>query len=115
VRLVVRLFVVGILAWALLIAGWWITVSDGDFVDTRVLIALPALAVGVVALTAWWVRHNRAIYRRKGPRLAAPPGTHDWRYDRLGRLVLADEQRLRKASIVAVSVNGSFKRFDAWA
>jgi len=112
---VVRLVVVGILTWALLLAGWWITVSDGNFVDTRVLIALPVLAGVVAALTAWWVRHNRAIYRHKGPRRAVPPGTHDWRYDRLGRLVLADEQRLREANIVAVSVNGSFKRFDARA
>jgi len=112
-RVLIRLSVLGVLCWALLIAGWWVTITDGRFVDTRALLALPAFAVAVAVVTVAWVGHNRAIYRRKGPRRAVPAGAHDWRFDRLGRIVLADEARLRDARIITVSVSGSFKSYEA--
>ena len=108
-----RLVVVGLLAWGLLIAGWWMTVAERRFVDVRVLLALPVVAIVVTVATALWVRHNQAIYRRKGPRRSVPSGAYDWRYDQLGRLALVDPDRLRGARVINVSVQGSFKSFDA--
>ena len=105
--------VLGVLGWALFAAGWWLTISRGRVVSSHVLLALPLAAVVVMAVTGAWIRHNRAIFRRKGPRRSIPPSDFDWRFDRLGRIVLADDERIGSARVTVVSVSDSFKRFDA--
>jgi hypothetical protein len=39
----------------------------------------------VLAVTIWWIRHNVAIYRRKGPRRGRPENPPRTDEDRLGR------------------------------
>jgi hypothetical protein len=80
--------VIGAAFWLLLIGLWVLLATEGKasgdaFRDTGIWLA--ALMGAVLAVTIWWIRHNVAIYRRKGPRRGRaenPPRTDE---DRLGR------------------------------
>jgi hypothetical protein len=80
--------VIGIAFW-LLLAGLWVLLavqgkaSGAAFRDTGVWLA--ALMGAVLAVTIWWIRHNVAIYRRKGPRRGRPENPPRTHADRLGR------------------------------
>ncbi|MHB2024113.1 MAG: hypothetical protein ACYCO3_12390, partial [Mycobacteriales bacterium] len=50
-----------------------------------VLLLGPATLVLTWLVTQAWVRHNLAIYRRKGPRRGRSRGVESWTHDRLGR------------------------------
>src|SRR5919109_662632 len=82
--------VIGAAFW-LLLAGLWVVLahegkaSGAAFRDTGVWLA--ALMGAVLAVTIWWVRHNVAIYRRKGPRGGRPENPPRTDEDRLGREV----------------------------
>jgi hypothetical protein len=81
---------IGAAFWLLLVALWVLLALEGKasgaaFRDTGVRLAV--LMGVVLTVTIWWIRHNVAIYRRKGPRRGRaenPPRTHE---DRLGRRV----------------------------
>jgi hypothetical protein len=80
--------VIGAAFW-LLLAGLWVLLalegkaSGAAFRDTGVWLA--ALMGAVLAVTIWWIRHNVAIYRRKGPRRGRPENPPRTDEDRLGR------------------------------
>jgi hypothetical protein len=80
--------VIGVAFW-LLLAGLWALLaiegrtSGAAFRDTGLRIA--ALMGVVLAVTIWWIRHNVAIYRRKGPRRGRPENPPRTDEDRLGR------------------------------
>ena len=82
--------VIGLAFW-LLLAGLWVLLahegraSGAAFRATGVWLA--ALMGAVLAVTIWWIRHNVAIYRRKGPRLGRPENPARTDEDRLGRPV----------------------------
>jgi hypothetical protein len=80
--------VIGAAFWLLLIALWALLATEGKasgaaFRDTGVWLA--ALMGAVLAVTIWWIRHNVAIYRRKGPRRGRPENPPRTDEDRLGR------------------------------
>src|SRR5690242_21386846 len=67
--------VIGLAAWAAFGALWWLLARDGRISGDALrgtAVELGAVAVVVLAVTGWWIRHNLAIHRRKGPRTAAP-------------------------------------------
>jgi hypothetical protein len=80
--------VIGAAFWLLLVGLWVLLAAEGKasgaaFRDTGIWLA--ALMGAVLAVTIWWIRHNVALYRRKGPRRGRaenPPRTDE---DRLGR------------------------------
>jgi hypothetical protein len=66
---------VGVCFWLLLIGMWAQLagshrVSVASIVDSIQYVA--AIGGAVLALTLYWIRHNVAIHRRKGPRAAGP-------------------------------------------
>jgi hypothetical protein len=81
---------VGIAFWVVLAALWALLVAEDKataaaFRDT---IFQVAVIVGIVlAVTTWWIRHNIAIYRRKGPRQGRATIAPRVDEDRLGRPV----------------------------
>jgi hypothetical protein len=82
--------VIGVAFWLLLAALWVLLAVQGKasgaaFRDTGVWLA--ALMGAVLAVTIWWIRHNVAIYRRKGPRRGRPEQPPRTDEDRLGREV----------------------------
>lgn len=104
----------GVLAWALFVAGWVRVLASG-LAPARLLrdvALLAAILVVVASVTAWWIRHNRAIYQRKGPRRAAPAGPGYPARDRLGRAVDADVAAVTRAGDILVIVDGETKRFE---
>lgn len=101
-------------AWILFVA-WWRrvlpTVRREDLDAALLFIALTALVS--VVLTAAWVRHNVAIYRRKGPRTRLPEVAESVDRDALGRTYShPGTEALRRAPVVVVSVDGAAKRMD---
>lgn len=94
---------------------WWLRVipqtSVRDAVGALILIAFTFLATTV--LTLFWVRHNIAIFRRKGPRKGLPPVSEECGADRLGRaLDHPGFDSLKRSRVVAVSTEGNRKRFS---
>jgi hypothetical protein len=83
--------VIGAAFWLLLIGLWVLLALEGKasgaaFRDTGLWLA--ALMGAVLAVTIWWIRHNVAIYRRKGPRRGRPENPPRTDQDRLGRDVV---------------------------
>jgi hypothetical protein len=83
--------VVGIAFWLLLAALWALLAIEGRvsgeaFRNTGLQLA--ALMGVVLTVTIWWIRHNVAIYRRKGPRIGRPESPPRTDEDRLGRDVM---------------------------
>jgi hypothetical protein len=79
---------IGVAFWVLLVALWVLLALQGKasgaaLRDTGVWLA--ALMGAVLAVTIWWIRHNVAIYRRKGPRRGRPENPPRTHADRLGR------------------------------
>ena len=66
---------VGVLFWLMLV-GMWAKLLAGDRVSLTNIIDsaqyVAAIAGAVLALTLYWIRHNLAIHRRKGPRTSSP-------------------------------------------
>lgn len=86
------------------IAGWW-WVAAHEALDLWVLVWIAVGVVGVVLVTSLWVRWNRRIFRRKGPRRATrDPGPLPAR-DQLGRRVEV-EPDARHASMTRLDVEG---------
>lgn len=106
--------VVAVLAWcAFGAAWWWVAHRPGAVLLSWQLLVLPGSLVLVALLNAYWVRHNRQIYVRKGPRRGVP-AVHDVRtHDRLDRALSIDVPAMRVAREVVVDVDATGKRF--WA
>lgn len=80
-----RRVVAGVLAWLLFAAAWaWVLGRPGNGVD-RAALVLPGAVLLTLGITVVWQRHNRAIYRRKGPRRGVPATERRWSHDTLGR------------------------------
>jgi hypothetical protein len=80
--------VIGAAFWLLLVGLWVLLATEGKasgaaFRDTGLWLA--ALMGAVLAVTIWWIRHNVAIYRRKGPRRGRAENLPRTDEDRLGR------------------------------
>ena len=98
--------------WILFVYWWWIVfqrVSETEIRFTLVFIAL-ALAF-VVLITVFWVLHNRAIWKRKGPRRKPIESPGFVKRDSLGRRVRFAEsrQKMLESSLVRVDVEQTEK------
>jgi hypothetical protein len=93
-----------LLGWPGLAWCWWRVAEDGDAPTAR-MFALPVLlGVATALVTTVWVRHNRAIYRRKGARRAVPVAPFAYLTDRRGRRLQFDMAHPRSARHIVVSV-----------
>lgn len=105
---------VGYAGWGLFGAGWGRVLARGVPAQLPVrdgLLITGLLAVIAVA-TIGWIRHNRAIYRRKGPRRAVPAGPGHPTRDRLGRALVADAEAVRAAREVVVVPGEKNKTYE---
>lgn len=98
--------------WTLFVYWWWVVfqrVSETEIRFTLVFIALALVLV--VVLTVFWVVHNRAIWKRKGPRLKPIENPGFVKRDSLGRRVRFAEARpkLVESSLVRVDVEETEK------
>jgi len=98
--------------WILFVYWWWIVfqrVSETEIRFTLVFIAF-ALAL-VVLITVFWVFHNRAIWKRKGPRRTPIENPGFVKRDSLGRRVrYADSrEKMVESSLVRVDVEQTEK------
>jgi hypothetical protein len=100
--------------WALFVY-WWYLVAINDWDETDVALIILVTLVVSPALTIGWVLHNRGIFRRKGPRMDQPRVAIDYVVDWNGRKVQADWAALADAAVVAVTVDGPHKIYQAEA
>ena len=107
--------VVGVVFWVVTAVLWyalWIQhkATRVSLLDSA---ARVAICLGIVlGLTMWWVSHNIAINRRKGPRRGRAelsPNTHN---DRLGRrLAWEQEGDALAAGHLVVEIDGDVKTY----
>lgn len=89
--LALRRGLVAVVAWGVFAAAWVLVARrPGAVVFSAQLLVIPVSAVMVAVISAWWIRHNRQIYHRKGPRRGIPVHVVPVAADRLGRPVHLD-------------------------
>jgi hypothetical protein len=79
---------VGILFWLLLALMWVMAVRQHKAGASNFVYSVQYISIvtgAVLAVTLLWIRHNRSIYRRKGPREGRPEVPPRVDQDRLGR------------------------------
>ena len=103
-----------ILTWILFFYWWKKVIPQIGPEDAKTAFLAISLTVLVTSvLTLLWVRHNIAIFRRKGPRKGLPPVSEERSVDHLGRrLDRPAADFLKGARIVTVSLEGGGKRFE---
>lgn len=106
-----RRVLTGLLAWIAFGLSWWLVLRrDPRTWQEQLLVPASSLFL-VTAVTLLWVRHNLAIFRRKGPRRGLPVVDAPWTHDSLGR-PLALPAQARLARVVEVHVEHSVKRYE---
>lgn len=96
----------------LVATGWigfawlWFLVAQRPWEVERLVWLVLGSFIFAPALTALWVWHNRAIYRRKGERRAVPERQNDgYRRDWTGRPVRADWAALAMSPVVTIQID----------
>lgn len=108
----VKRAVAAVLAWAAFGAAWlFVAQQPGAVLLSWQLLTLPGSVLSVAALNAFWVRHNRRIYDRKGPRRGLPVVEHVPTHDRLDRPLRLDVSALRVAREVVVDLDSAGKTY----
>ncbi len=87
------------LAWA-----WWRVAERGQLPTPTMVVAPIVFGAVTYLATSWWVRHNLAIYRAKGPRKAVPVAAWPYLTDRRGRVLRMDRAAARAARVVVVEL-----------
>ena len=106
-----RRVLVGLVSWVVLGLAWWgVLRRDARTWLPELLVPSAALVI-VTVLTLLWVRHNRGIYQRKGPRKGVPEVDAPWTADSLGRRLELPPSAL-DARVVRVVVDGDVKRYE---
>lgn len=92
---------------------WWYCVLPATLLSdvAGALLAIVIVSLCTVVLTLGWVRYNRGIYRRKGPRRKIPDVSERFVVDALGRdLVHEGWEALRASRLISVSVDGENRK-----
>jgi len=105
-------WVVSIVGWTLFIWAWYVVFYRRTPLQTLRGILVPgAFLVLVNVITFIWVRHNLAIYRRKGPRQALRLVEEDWSTDYFGRRLDAEWDDVREGRLIDLDVADRQKVF----
>ncbi len=111
-RLRVRRVLVGVLAWMLFALCWSVAFSRGvDGAANGAAVLLFSSSAALV-ITVGWQRHNKSVYRRKGPRRTRGFDRRAWTHDRLGHR-LDFEDGLGVVTEVVVGLSGDVKTYRA--
>ena len=100
-----------VLGWVGFVWLWWL-VAERPWESQRLVWLIVGSLIVSPLLTALWVLHNRAIYRRKGERRAVAPADAGYGHDWHGRKVHADWPALQDARSVVVRVDGEHKHYE---
>jgi hypothetical protein len=101
----------GVCAWLLLGVAWW-DVLRRDARTWLPELLIPAVTLVVVTgVTLLWVKHNRGIYQRKGPRKGLPAADAPWALDSLGR-TLEFAPGVEDARVIRLGLAGDVKRYE---
>lgn len=80
-----RRVIAGVLAWVAFVVGWALAArgeAEDALAGAGVLLLSAATALGVARA---WQAHNKALYRRRGPRRSSPRQDRAWEQDRVGQ------------------------------
>ena len=105
-----RRLVVGVLSWVVFTLGWWVAVRPGVAGAAAGAAVLLLSALAALAVTLWWQRHNRSVYRRRGARRGTRPELPAWAQDRSGR-PLHFEAGVETASEVVIGLRADAKTY----
>jgi hypothetical protein len=101
-----------LVAWGFFALAWVKVILEEGF--SRVpftLLVLLVVTVTVLSSTALWIRHNIGIYRRKGPRRAAPSIAVEGETDFLGNRLIGKWDELSTVRVIRITTSGGLKTF----
>jgi hypothetical protein len=111
VRIALQATATGV-AWVLFVAGWVDVARGADqILVVNTMLAIVAVIIISLSITALWIAHNIKIFRRKGPRTNLRTVTFDRQKDFLGQDLVANWDSLVTSQKVCVSVRGDRKCF----
>jgi hypothetical protein len=101
----VRYWIVGLLGWGAFVIGWWrVFARTTRPFSAGAIVLLAGCTIAILVATVLWVQHNKAIYRRRGPRTSVPVVHHEYTHDRLGRPISLDRPSIRGAREIVLNV-----------
>jgi hypothetical protein len=96
---------IALAGWVLFIYWWWLVFRRVSPHEIRfTLIFLPVAAAVIVAITTFWVFHNRSLFRRRNARVRAIEASSAVKVDAVGRRVRFAESRQTLAQSALVRV-----------
>ena len=102
--------------WALFSYWWWIVLQRTSRAQVESsAVFLGVALVAVVATTGFWILHNRALFRRKGPRTQVLPEAPVPTEDALGQPLVYEggPDAVRATGHVRIVVEDAGKRYKA--
>lgn len=103
-----------IVGWLLFALFWWLVLArPWESRDLWLLIVGSLVLLPII--TAIWVVHNVALFRRRGPRRSVPAVDPVFDRDSLNRPLVADWALLRATQEVTIAFDGAAKRYSITA
>lgn len=100
-----------VFGWCLFGGFWWFVLLQKSHSLTNIIWLLSGALVLLPIITLYWVLHNREIYARKGPRRQVQVVEMAYTQDWAGRLVRAQFDQLRQASLITIHSTVDEKHF----
>ncbi len=105
--------VVALLAgWLLFGWFWWHVLATQEIYRPGLILLLAGSAIIFPVVTLFWVKHNRRIYRAKGPRRRIRAVTEQYAHDWEGRAIVSDWSALRHARSIVVRLDAESKVYQ---
>jgi hypothetical protein len=103
-----------IIGWLVFALFWWLVLArPWESRDLWLLIVGSLVLLPII--TAIWVVHNVALFRRRGPRRSVPAVDPQFERDSLDRPLIADWSLVRTAQQVTIAHDGAAKRYSVTA
>lgn len=101
-----------IAGWLLFFGFWWHVLTTQSFSRQEITLLIVGSLIVLPAVTLYWVLHNRAIYKSKGPRRQVRVVEESYPHDWEGRQTVADWAVLKDARSILVRVESEQKVYE---
>jgi len=107
-----------IAGWLLFFGFWWHVLTTQSISHREIVMLIAGSLILFPLLTLYWVLHNRAIYKAKGPRRQVRVVEEQYSRDWEGRSMVGEWSVLRNARTILVLIGSENKVFQgttSWA
>ena len=101
-----------IAGWLLFFGFWWHVLTTQSISHREIVLLIAGSLILFPLLTLYWVLHNRAIYKAKGPRRQVRVVAEHYPCDWEGRNMLGEWSVLKSARSIVVMVDSENKVYQ---